>query len=269
MSWESYINYTLCELSNISKKLTPRWDLFGESSYSNLIWESPWRVVFAPSGTNRWQEILGAPSYWKIFTFLGFTMVRFYQFILNIVFLCPQLQHWPFLDVFFLPCETPRHCFGGGVLWQRSLPRISSTINSWDSIYFCRWFVMVFMESFEQPKHFVAGFFGSNDMGFWCWFFSKGCSLLIIVIRLGSLRVLFPQKWRRMFVVFELEDHGVFSGNIAWVRGVFASDLWLCWDVWMQLELHRNSTNSACPTGLKWELLSPPTITGSVEDGCL
>ena len=114
MSWESYINYTLCELSNISKKLTPRWDLFGESSYSNLIWESPWRVVFAPSGTNRWQEILGAPSYWKIFTFLGFTMVRFYQFILNIVFLCPQLQHWPFLDVFFLPCETPRHCFGGG-----------------------------------------------------------------------------------------------------------------------------------------------------------
>lgn len=163
--------------------------------------------MLAPSGTNRWQEILGAPSYWKIFTFLGFRYGKVLSFYPQHRFLCPQLQHWPFLYVFFLPCETPRHCFGG-VLWQRSLPRLSSTINWWNSTFFFRWFVMVFMESFEQPKHFVAGFFGSNDMGFWCSFLFKGCSLLIIAIRLGSLRVLFPQKWRRMFVVFELEDHG-------------------------------------------------------------
>lgn len=44
------------------------------------------------------------------------------------------------------------------------------------------------------------------------------------------------------------------------VRGVFASDLWSCWDVWCSLSsIETQQTQHVL--GLKWELLSPPTIT--------
>lgn len=155
----------------------------------------------------------------------------------------------------------------GGVLWQRSLPRLSSTINWWNSTFFFRWFVMVFMESFEQPKHFVAGFFGSNDMGFWCSFFLKVVVFLLLLLGWDHWEFFSPKSGEGCLLFL--------SWRIMVIRGNIACGPWgICeWSLivlgcLMQLELHRNSTNSACPW-IKMRVAFSANHHGSVEDGCL
>ena len=139
----------------------------------------------------RWQEIKGPLNVGQKFTFLGCHCGKSVSSTFFLVFFVPSTAARAIPLCFFFRARRRDPVLG--VLWQRSLPRMSSTIN-WrnSSLLFSLILYGFFMESSEQPRHFVPVFF---------WFQWYGCLVLLflnkVVLLLGwdHWEFLPPKKW--------------------------------------------------------------------------